>query len=86
MYQSFLDSKEVYQILNGDMQVGLILAAMKSHVCISKVGVLRLPILVKTNRVKTSRNKCSLYIIQLAKFFISVLLTGVYLFVQHKEN
>lgn len=25
MYQNFLDSKEVYQILNGDMQVSLIL-------------------------------------------------------------
>lgn len=37
MYQSFLDSKEVYQILNGDMQVGplqgtcVVLNSLKSN-------------------------------------------------------
>lgn len=40
MYRGFLDSKEVYQILNGDMQVGLILAAITCRTCISKVGLL----------------------------------------------
>lgn len=40
VYRSFLDSKEVYQILNRDMQVGLILAAKTCHVCVSEVGFL----------------------------------------------
>lgn len=34
MYQSFLDSKEVYQILNGDMQVGLTFIAKTSSLCL----------------------------------------------------
>lgn len=69
MYRSFLDSKEVYQILNGDMQVGLILAATTHHTCISRVGFLLDPVLVWTKRVelllkkKTSSNKFSVFII-----------------------
>lgn len=35
MYQSFLDSKEVYQILNGDMQVGPHCVCV--HVCVCSV-------------------------------------------------
>lgn len=62
MYQSFLDSKEVYQILNGDMQVGLILAAKTRHSFICKVGVFPLPVLW-TRRIELLLKKDHIFLI-----------------------